>query len=661
MPSERSRYAQFLFTHLTGNGHAAWRDCWLSVVTDILAKYAYGTLDFRMGRADSSQFNRLDDPISRSRIVPIDEEAIDACYQELRQHRRSINELLEAQGAGWHGQGTGQFKRLLIDEGVIEDLIRTANSTAVITTTNLVLVWRRVAHRIATEVHSTESSAQPDSDWLVQNKLLMAEFFFCTELDSGRLVSDRLNRASESIHGPRGGLIRMLSLVSEEGVRDRHVEQWGGAWRVPAVAVPNDLFLDAVHQEAADLPQGEGLMHRILDKDGPVGLPVGNNLGVTVEHVKQGRKLMYRQYESCVLTYMTLGAIERLLRAAAQQQGIQHTTPDRPIPVLQWLNQLGLTSHDEVQYLWDAEQSNFRNQAMHGSLLDVESKRQEVSLQQRIEAIPESGRPLGTDPYVPEHIAARCLDCLSQLAQELQTRHISAVDFSWQSQQWLTPDEIDFGSHLHCDFLDGYALAEAWRSHIAAFVRTCMPCMSIFTQTGVYGWVRGYDQRDSFLLFMVWGIVFEALYRSTAQLCGIPVLQRSRYQGTYRRFQYCMLDETEAGLARPEVMDRLLEHIESNDRDNARTTLSLAIKARNAMCHGSVPQFNEHLHLAVGHLYLKSVQTLMTAALHHMTSVGAYYYFEKYEHDDHVKDWIKAEGDALQLFSRHNSQALAIR
>jgi hypothetical protein len=151
--------------------------------------------------------------------------------------------------------------------------------------------------------------------------------------------------------------------------------------------------------------------------------------------------------------------------------------------------------------------------------------------------------------------------------------------------------------------------------------------------------------------FMALAYGFEALYRVTAHLIGIPVLQRSRPRGRgIVKTQYKMLDGRKTGLCTEEVLNRLVICYPSNWKELGKRILRLAIKARNSIAHGAVVAFDNTTANGLGNILAKASQTLATAGLHHMVSERAYYRWQN-EHGgangfDH-EAWLFAEQEIL--------------
>ena len=139
-------------------------------------------------------------------------------------------------------------------------------------------------------------------------------------------------------------------------------------------------------------------------------------------------------------------------------------------------------------------------------------------------------------------------------------------------------------------------------------------------------------------------LVFEALYRSTAQLYGFRILQFST-----GHMQYRMLDRKQ--LCAEPIVDALVENVDIAHRSTARRVLELVTKARNAFAHGAIETLDQHTSDGIGHLIVKGVQSLVDAGVHKMTSEAAYYLWEndhRRQHGLDLEDWLNGEEEVLK-------------
>jgi hypothetical protein len=163
-----------------------------------------------------------------------------------------------------------------------------------------------------------------------------------------------------------------------------------------------------------------------------------------------------------------------------------------------------------------------------------------------------------------------------------------------------------------------------------------------------------FERHNSLISFLAWGIVFEALYRQTLHVIGFDVIQRSLVNGTNRMFQYRMLERGPNGLCSPKAMAAIVGILRPDERANAEKTVTLAIKARNALSHGAIAVHSEDGHFGAGHLFIKATQLLSAVIKEHMTREAAYYRFIERPSDylDPVENWLKAEDDIYAIFEQ---------
>ena len=211
---------------------------------------------------------------------------------------------------------------------------------------------------------------------------------------------------------------------------------------------------------------------------------------------------------------------------------------------------------------------------------------------------------------------------------------------------------MDFGHKIHCDVLDLEDGPE-WQRQLFRFIDRSLPCFSTPARVAWIGWLKRLEGHNSLISFLIWGTIFEALYRLTLHVLGFEVLQHSPVGENVRMFQYQMLDSRTAGLCSPRIIETLLDCLEPEDRAAAERTIALAVKVRNALSHGAIVAHHEHGHLAAGHLVIKAIQHLMEVTRRHMTREAAY--FRSLERSamssgNTVEDWVKAEDDIYALF-----------
>jgi hypothetical protein len=154
-PKDFTTGARVLFDALQGGSAHVWDDVWSQLVTSRYADYALSQIHLESGEVDAA-FVQLDDPCKRSELVRNDSVAIDDCVERLMQSKTHLNDALNA--AKINTQSNIQLKRLLKEGGVVSALIDTAHSVGTLVAIDSLTIWKAVAHKIAQEVHSGESS-----------------------------------------------------------------------------------------------------------------------------------------------------------------------------------------------------------------------------------------------------------------------------------------------------------------------------------------------------------------------------------------------------------------------------------------------------------------------------------------------------------------------
>ena len=174
-----------------------------------------------------------------------------------------------------------------------------------------------------------------------------------------------------------------------------------------------------------------------------------------------------------------------------------------------------------LKAIFDAHQANIRNRVMHGNLLEIEGK----ALDTRLPIAHPHRFPMpSVDPYMPDNVVALCLACLEDLDREVAARtRLSAADLARTKTLMLTQEEIEFGLHLHCEFLDDDRVA--WLNYVTHYLNAMTPALKQPFAMGFVGWLRRPLRVSAFA--SLW-LVFEASYRLTVHLVGLSIVQISR-------------------------------------------------------------------------------------------------------------------------------------
>lgn len=374
---------------------------------------------------------------------------------------------------------------------------------------------------------------------------------------------------------------------------------------------------------------------------------------------------MYLLYEYSILSYLGLSACEQLLRSWAQKSGVVHLKSNgEPTPVAEWLKHLPIADPVRTQLadIYSPSRGNIRNRLVHGGLLEIESKRQEQML-----PIADPRRfqsPQGIDRWSAENVAHLVRAALGALDKEIAQRNggpLSRADFNWMTNVALSAAEIELGQTIHCDFLESQDSGEEWLAQLSVFTRLFLPAVSVPFKIGFHGWVRRESPSDSLIQFMYLTFTFEPLYRLVVHLMREQILQVSLERGSnHLKMQYRMLEDRGKGLCTAPILNRILREVDPEYRGNAHTVLLLAVKARNALAHGAISGVTGNLFDGIGHLLVKSVQTLYTAAFHHLASDAAYFRYLKDPNTGELENWLAGERAMFRQIAQADAEAGAL-
>jgi hypothetical protein len=622
------------------NADQLWLESWRPVVHRQIAAELEKALDLNSGKVTSS-WDLLDDPIRRAALLKPSAELQDECADLLLRELPRLNAAVQA--GGQHRRGAGQMRTNLIL--IIPAAMKWPSSNSAIVANPFPDVWRLLADGLAQKassaidsmVHAKVADAVRDdfthSELPVQMLSLLAGYFVSCKLPEARLVENDLRKLSARMSAVRGSLVRLTENVSADGVRD-----------CPAPSSLRRNGLNLIHgylshliavtaEESRQIAGDNGFMRRIL--------PANRNDPLKL---RQGQQIIYRQYECTVLAYMALSCVEQLLRAWAAHEGVDTVTKTaRPRAVLDILDELSCapTTRAQVRELYDSTRSNIRNRIMHGGLLDVASKHQELLLHVADPVRFPLPLHFGRDEFAPENICRLCFDCLEQVDADAATRvKLTRSHLAWAADMRLEATDVTLGHQLHHDFLGPNGM-DAW-NRVSNYLNAVVPCVKQFFTIGFRS-VLGLVRPDTIVEFMAMMLVFDALYRSTAQLYGFRILQVSA-----GHMQYRMLDQKQ--LCSEPVIDALVENIDSAHRGTVRRVLELVTKARNAFAHGAIETLDQHTSDGIGYLIVKGVQSLVDAGVHKMTSKAAYHLWQNdrgREHGFDVEDWLNGEEQVL--------------
>ena len=508
------------------------------------------------------------------------------------------------------------------------------------------VLWPLLANDLSRRTYARNAIDWVDPEWRYQNTLLLMGFFATCQLPAAHHVRHVFGEADKKPLSLRGLFFRIPEFVGDSALAEtpiRTTTRTGGVTLSCEALFP---LIAATAEESRKIPAGNGVLHEIMPIRSDSEVPFSQWGIATTSQLQQGRDAAYRLYEYTLLTYLTLGSIEQILRAWAQQKGQPHMdSPTVPGDVLKAVTPLvGPATLTALRELYDNNATNIRHRIMHGNLYEVESKR----LESAMPAIsPAAFGSLATvpDPISPENIAQFCLECLETLDRDrvAQGVTLTPADLAWAPGLALTHDEIEFGHRLSADFLEDDR--EMWVAQMRNTLNALFPGLTQVWFLGFIGWLRN-PFNPSLPRFMALGFSFEAIYRSTVHLLGLEILQRSRPRARkVLKTQYRMLEQRPSSIANPAVLARLVRHIPERDRATATQVLQLAIKAHNALAHGAMTAYDSFTSEGLGHIFVKASQTLVTAALHHLVSERAYYRYlnRKVGDGSAVEDWLLAE------------------
>ena len=610
---------------LKANGNALWLQAWRSAVWKCVATGVLSKINLDDGSV-AAGWSSFDTAAGRAQLLDADSSLQETCLAELLTLKELLNAALVRSGFKKRTH-PGMERHLKL---ILPKLIQQPTSNTEIAVSPFPGAWRVTANLLAQQAYRQNAKASNNyAEVRLHNTLLLSGFFLACQHSNAADVEIILRKVARSMLSIRGSIVRIVENISASGVEDqipRSSPRSGGIGL--QLAGLSDL-LKATVDESQQIAAGNGVLHRVTGGASP-----GPQL------LRVARDIAYRQYEYTLLTYMALASIEQLIRAWASAKGENVCRNGRPEDLASLIPRLGGSPSLRrlLAEVCDTGSANIRGRVMHGGLLEVETKRSEALLK-----FIKPGTPSYPDPFAPQNICQLCLELLDKEASVLA---ISQKDLQWSNSLWLTAAELDTGRYLHCEFLDPEAQSDWWK-YIATYLNAVVPHVKQFFTVGFMGWMG--SGKDRLVQFMAAVLIFESLYRATAQLHGIRVLQVSGD----RHIQYRMLDERQ--LCAPDVMDALTRSIPNGERPVAQKVYNLSVKARNAFAHGAVTRLTTEDLDCLGHLVVKSVQGLVGAGMHEMTKVAAYYRWQKTGrriHDRDLENWLAGEDEVYSLLEQ---------
>jgi len=180
----------------------------------------------------------------------------------------------------------------------------------------------------------------------------------------------------------------------------------------------------------------------------------------------------------------------------------------------------------------------------------------------------------------------------------------------------LDVGELTFAKGLARDILASDLALWQWHCQISAFLKRVCPGLCTPLRLGLVGWTERNHSIDQFPQILFLALLLEPCIRLTLQFLGAEVLEQrdQALNGDAKAFgfQYKMLD-ADGLLTAPNLL-LLTQHLPEQERPLAEQTLRLATKTRDALAHGAVMSFDNDFRKAQGHLVVKSIQLLSSAA-----------------------------------------------
>jgi hypothetical protein len=551
---------------LDGRFSHVWIGLWHEYILSQLADYAYNHIDFQQGTT-KLHFIDLDDPNKRAALVPKDANARQSCIQLILKRKRRIDLIFARNPIGKLTKP--KLEALLNDDGIVDALIRMPISDDVVRKAKLARVWVLVADRIARDIYLKQIGGEAEPEWLLWNRLLLSRFFHGSCLPSAHSTEQQMKTFGQGIHGPRSHLLAITELINECGVAETRMNAVHGSFKT-GITLRCSAFSDllgAIEHETQALPAGKGIVHRYGDANSPGAIPSALAHLLSQSQLISFRREFFQQHESNFLAYAVLSGIEQLLRSIAEKSGIEHVKDGVPKTVTRWINQLPL--HEDLltrlKRLYSPDGANLRNRAMHAALFEIESRRVEILIAHACGA--KTSRAARSS-YISKNLLQVFLKDLKDLDTFAASIGLNSSDLSWAQALWLTEAEIAFGRNISCDFIDPVD-GDEWQRQFRTLFSKSLPSFAVPARIAVIGWQKGFETHTSLISFLIWGALFEALFRHTVHMIGIAVIQSGPKGNSEWKFQYQTLDFGENRLCSPEVLRRVSSVLRIEDRDVA--------------------------------------------------------------------------------------------
>lgn len=636
-----------LLDKLAENSYALWRGSWRLVIDEVLARDLLSRMNAPDGSIDRA-LPPVNDLAWRVSVIQSTHDLADLCGMQLIKSFPILDNAVTA-SRDKHGRPydkrtrPGMLKHI---RRVLPTLLARPASDIEIVSRSTVDIWRAMAHLLGRRAYAEAEGGQ--SDTTLHNLLLLAAYFHACQLPNQDLVATQLSDLRRSVTSIQGTLVDIVERVSSAGVEDARPRVATHTGRTKLGNQSLSPLLDSVVTEANLAAQGKGFLLRSF---GSLETDVSPKVEPTL--LASLRSVAYGQYEYTTLGFMALSAVEQLLRTFSSAVGLLQGNEQFNNETLEKIAlRLGGSSkiRQALDTLYGKEYGNLRNRILHGAQLHI--RRHQIQAMLPIAAA-NIHAPVD-DELSPQNTCRLCLECL-EVVDEAITKIVALkpLDFRWTEHFQLSHFQIQIGMKMHCDFQgeDG----KLWWDRISGYLAAVSPNVRLLFDFGFIGWMDR-KRTDRFVLFMALNIVLEALFRIAVRLQGGEVLMKRIIKTPPSNvFRYKMLDERE--LCTPEILNRLVDSVKFEERQNAKYVLLLAVRIRNAAAHGALQSFDTDAGLAMGHLLVKAIQCLVDAGEHEMIKVAAYFRRENRLSVDDVAAWLDGEREVMEMIA-HRRQAL---
>jgi hypothetical protein len=438
---------------LTGPLVASWFTSLEAAVRQALARWAVNQIDFETGLLRDT-WVRLDDPAIRSVAIASDPRLCSEVAEILVPEKRGGQHIALEQAAQQNGMSGKQSRSRLHDsiQKLLPSWLTRPEIALLLGADPFRTGWAFIANEIGRRTHAQYMAwraAGASGEWRLINHLLLAEYFCQCRYSQAVHVAEELdNDARSGILSIRGVLVNTARWVGPSSVAEAAIPVsgfYGGA--VLAHRDRSDLIA-SVHRESAATAAGDGIIERLLGhhtQDVPERVRSGE---VSSANWLGNRRLRYTQFESSLLAYVAVAAIEQLTRGLARHQGLNTIKPNGApagIPsVLQDHANLALPARlaDRITMIFDSNKGNIRNRIMHGAFMLTNSKRLQANMLAAGRAIPDA--PPHQDPYTPENIARLTLETLQYLDRAIPAiANLTAGDLDWGAGSRLNGADLN--------------------------------------------------------------------------------------------------------------------------------------------------------------------------------------------------------------------------